>query len=650
MITKKSDQYTMNQRITILNIGIVICSFLSLFSSQLLAQNNNQQQSSQKDLSKLDSLVTLPLNDQAVPPAWALMERQLLDKTHHAALEFAEKYTREDGTLIWRKEWPGMDGSDDGYESFYNFPLYYALGGGDAAFDSLARHLWEGVTRQFTEYGQIYNEFDAGYDWMHHGEAYTNFYFFGLSDPANQAFRERAVKFAEMYTDGAKENNYDGDQNIIRSPLNGSRGPRFINTAKDWVTHRPILADYPLPYDDIPNVDSSKAWIDEKKFPYILDAINNRMMKGDVPLNLTATSLMLNAYMYTSDEKYTRWVREYVAGWQQRVEENNGILPDNVGLNGQIGENMDGKWYGGYYGWEWPHGLFNQLESTVIGASNAYLATGDSTYLDLPRSVLNLVREQGKRENGKLLVPHRHGDQGWYDYRPLNPKFPTHLWYISRDERDWDLVTQLYDTTAWDQLDYHKSKGDSDNPGPWLGYLAGQNPDYPMEILKATYGEMQRRLQMIRTDDTTPDDQDVHHWLQRNPVILEGLVQLMLGAPNHIYHGGLLHTSVRYFDPQRMRSGIPEDVAALVDQINDNGISLQLVNLHPSDAKEVIIQAGMFGEHQFGMVKQVEQYPYQFKTVDDHAFMVELAPGSVGSLEIEIDRFVNKPTYLFPWY
>jgi hypothetical protein len=98
-----------------------------------------------------------------------------------------------------------------------------------------------------------------------------------------------------------------------------------------------------------------------------------------------------------------------------------------------------------------------------------------------------------------------------------------------------------------------------------------------------------------------------------------------------------------------MRSGIPEDVAVLVDQINDNGISLQLVNLYPTDTKKVIIQAGMFGEHQFGMVKQVEKYPYQFKTIGDNTFMVELAPGAVGSLDIEIERFVNKPTYLFPW-
>ncbi|MCZ7638335.1 MAG: hypothetical protein M5U12_21200 [Verrucomicrobia bacterium] len=72
---------------------------------------------------------------------------------------------------------------------------------------------------------------------------------------------------------------------------------------------------------------------------------------------------------------------------------------------------------------------------------------------------------------------------------------------------------------------------------------------------------------MIRTDTSEPAGRDVHHWQQRNPVVLEGLVQTLLGAPNHIYHGGLLHGRVWYFDPERRRSGLPPDVAALVERI-----------------------------------------------------------------------------------
>ena len=341
------------------------------------------------------------------PPSWALRQRFLFDRLADAAREFVAKYTRPDGTLVWRDEWPGMDGSDDGYESFYNFPLYYALGGPED-IHQLSRKLWDAVTRQFTAYGQIHNEFDGYYDWMHHGESYVYFYFFGLADPTVEKDRERAIRFAKMYMGEDPEAlNWDAERKLIRSPINGSRGPRFVNSAEDWVTHRSVLAHYPLPFADIPGVDSSAAWVDDAKFPFILQALNDRMMRGDVPLNLTATSLIVNAYLYTGDEKYRRWVVDYVEAWMERVEKNDGILPDNVGLSGQIGEHNGGKWWGGYYGWRWPHGFFNLLESTTIAASNALLVTGDARFLDLPRSQIDVVLERSRVEDGRRVVPHK---------------------------------------------------------------------------------------------------------------------------------------------------------------------------------------------------------------------------------------------------
>ena len=197
---------------------------------------------------------------------------------------------------------------------------------------------------------------------------------------------------------------------------------------------------------------------------------------------------------------------------------------------------------------------------------------------------------------------------------------------------------------------YHKGKGDSENTISWMGFLEGENPDYPVDILKATYAETLKRLKMVRDDQTLPDDQDVHHFLERNPVVLEGLVQLKLGAPNHIYHGGLLHTSVRYFDPANGRAGIPQDVAALVEKITSQSITLKLVNLHPTEPRKVIIQGGMFGEHQIERVRQVVDYPYQFYTIGHRFFEVELGPGSVAQLRVDIRRFNNLPSYRFPWH
>jgi hypothetical protein len=165
-------------------------------------------------------------------------------------------------------------------------------------------------------------------------------------------------------------------------------------------------------------------------------------------------------------------------------------------------------------------------------------------------------------------------------------------------------------------------------------------------MLRANYEETLRRLEMIRKDTTPPEQMNVHHWQQRNPVVLEGLVQLMLGGPNHIYHGGLLHTRLRYFDPKARRPGVPADVAALVDGISAGDVSVQLANLHPSDAREVIVQAGMFAEHEFTSVES-DGSPIR---VNARTMTVRLRPGAVARLRIGMKRWAHQPTYAFPWH
>ena len=84
------------------------------------------------------------------------------------------------------------------------------------------------MTWQFTEYGQVYREFDAYYDWMHHGESYTYLYYFGLADPYHHVDRTRALRFAAMYIgEDPEAPNWDPVHKMIRSPINGSRGPVF---------------------------------------------------------------------------------------------------------------------------------------------------------------------------------------------------------------------------------------------------------------------------------------------------------------------------------------------------------------------------------------------------------------------------------------
>ena len=71
-------------------------------------------------------------------PDWAVRQRHLIQVMNESAPVYQARYTRQDGSFVWLDKWPGMDGSDDGYESYHNWPLFYALGG-DAALHRRSR-------------------------------------------------------------------------------------------------------------------------------------------------------------------------------------------------------------------------------------------------------------------------------------------------------------------------------------------------------------------------------------------------------------------------------------------------------------------------------------------------------------------------------
>jgi hypothetical protein len=588
------------------------------------------------------------------PPAWALRQRFLIDRMNEAAPVFRERYTRADGTFIWRQQWPGMDGSDDGYESYHNWPLFYALGGSEEIYRR-SRFLWEAVTRQFTAYGQVWREFDGYYDWMHHGESSIYFYYFGLADPHQPVDRARALRFARMYTgEDPEAPNWDAGARMIRSPITGSKGPRFENSWEDWETHRPILADYPPPFDDLPGAEGPRCdWTDDRIYAEVLKRLNERMMRGDVPLNLTATSLVTHAYLYTGEEAYRRWVLDYLDVWRERIARNDGLCPDNVGPSGQIGELTGGKWWGGYYGWRWPHGFMTIIQPLTIAAMNAVLLTGDMGYLDIPRGQLDRILDLGRVEEGaSLLVPHRHTDAGWTAFRPLSPEYPLQIWYLSRDPRDAARLERFPEQhTAWREVQPGRGKGDDIHIAPWHCYLQGQNGDYPQWILDAQWTEVARRMEHMATDDGDPETWDVHHWQEINPVHTEALVQLTCGGPQIIYHGGLLHVRLRYFDALQRRPGLPPDVAALVHALDAESVSVTLVNISPLRPRRLILQAGAFGEHAFTEAVEIappgEQQPApRGIPVNDRRLTVELPPGRSVDLKIGMRRFVNRPEYL----
>jgi hypothetical protein len=161
---------------------------------------------------------------------------------------------------------------------------------------------------------------------------------------------------------------------------------------------------------------------------------------------------------------------------------------------------------------------------------------------------------------------------------------------------------------------------------------------------------MQARLDKIDNDDwDNMENWDVHHWQDLNPVVPEGLIQMTMGTPAAVYHGGLLHASVRYFDPRENRPGLPAHIAALVESITPEGITLHLVNIDPLAGHEVMVQAGSFGEHTFTDVS-VLNTPEKDRpsSVNGRYLHVNLGPWAQVKLHIGMNRYVNQPTYDFP--
>ena len=152
----------------------------------------------------------------------------------------------------------------------------------------------------------------------------------------------RVRRYAGLYMDeDPQEKNYDPEHKIIRSLFNGSRGPLLRKaTALDWAGD---------PFEAEGRFDAAHG---ERNFDEMLAHYEEYTdIVGDHPINLAATTMAVNAYMATGDQKYRDWLLEYVDAWAGRAGENNGIIPSNIGLDGTIGGETDGKWYGGCYGW-----------------------------------------------------------------------------------------------------------------------------------------------------------------------------------------------------------------------------------------------------------------------------------------------------------
>ena len=103
----------------------------------------------------------------------------------------------------------------------------------------------------------------------------------------------------------------------------------------------------------------------------------------------------------------------------------------------------------------------------------------------------------------------------------------------------------------------------------------------------------------MRDDQQDPSTYGDWYLQVRNPITVAGLVQLTMGGPFFMHNDGLLMVRLRYFNLDRRRPGLSPDVAALMETVKGKRTALHLVNLHPTQEREVLLQPGAFGEHRF---------------------------------------------------
>lgn len=599
---------------------------------------------------------TVTIDTPMSAPAWALTERELLRVNAEGVDMYSARFVDSRGHMKAPEHWGVSDGPDDLMENIRNWPLAHALGGPDSILERW-KTAWDGHLEQFTaakipqveaaKDGIYYKEFITSFDWEHNSEWLGPFYFYGLSRPDDAHHTQRTRKFAGFYmNEDPDAPNYDAQHHIIRSLFNGSRGPKLTPaTADDW--------------------DGPAAPGTDPESPRRTRFRHASNIRGDHPLNLNVANLVFHAYLLTHDAKYRKWVLEYVDAWAERIRQAGGNIPSNIGLDGRIGGEWDGKWYRGVFGWNSPdEGVRNYVfrgPGEAFGA--ALLLTGDQKYAAVIRRQIDNLYAAKRVEKGEVLLPRYYGDDGWYGYAPLtggpsgalgnlpNVMLNLYLWSFSPD-----------DLARLPAPDAPRARHHPDMR--WIAYLQGQAPDYPLTALRESLDEMRRTAERLTGVSTTRRPAAAPRAAGRggagnasrrngpsltaNPVATTALINLTMGAsdPGGSTHGPTpLYAQVRHFDPDARRAGLPPDVGALVEAIRANEIVLTLVNTNPLQPRTMTVQMGAYGEHQATTVRVGDHTV----AVDAPFFTVRLEPGAGATLTIGIRRFVNAPTLAFPW-
>lgn len=498
----------------------------------------------------------------ATIPLWAQLERNLISLMNEAVDVVLEQYLTPEGELLW-PDVPDFQtfaygNMDNAFESFHNWPLFYLLGG-DKRFLELAHRQHEALIRQFSRVKKInlgidpelakqtgrdtllVDEYHPDLDWMHQGEAAQFFYLLTLADPGHPKNRERAVRFASLVTNeypDVPEPNYDPQHRVFRSSQLGSNGPGFRKFNRPY-RYGTWLETYGLPFYDVPGVLTILDLKDPEKAERYGRAYAEKLQRADTVTNLLATSMLMNAYMHTGEEKYSRWILDYIEGWRERYADSaTGVMPDNAGPTGRVGETLDGKWYGGHYGWTFPHGFYFIGDALVIAGQNERLLTGADGRLNWAREQVEMLMSHAiEDEQGRLLLPQKYAEpesvieyrsnnpvtrpdrvtdepgfsrlrqiDGWYEFVVQDPAHVSYVYMDTFQSDDMKLIKRLRDPNrnVHEQVtpDVVNAKNMGGQYLAYMNYLDGGYSHYPVDALQHSIDQVYGKLRKIHEETT----------------------------------------------------------------------------------------------------------------------------------------------------
>ena len=208
-----------------------------------------------------------------------------------------------------------------------------------------------------------------------------------------------------------------------------------------------------------------------------------------------------------------------------------GNIPSNVGLDGSIGGETEGNWFGGTYGWDFSpwspehkvvahRNLFNK--GMWPGFGNALMLTGDQAYVDVLRRQLDNIYAQKKMVDGQLMVPHNYGVKGPKTGPPHFKKINGELFWEEPNtgEPGWYnwtnslFVSELIDIYMWSM---NRKDLERIPKTGWIAFLEGKDPDYPEQALRRELSFIRNQVEGMRNDPTTPDTRLADWPLGLNP-------------------------------------------------------------------------------------------------------------------------------------